>query len=250
MASNNHVRVSYIGAGVHFAAFLDQSTQNVWKIPKTILFSQGIDPRFFPSVDSLFSFFSHGKFSHPIPKPAPDFKDDVYRAVSQITATPRYENFFTTTKIFDSSDLILEFEGTTTHKYHDFSIRQTLLTPLSRRVFCRSKVSLAEHIYKINAHFWSYGVGFYRYAELLGYENHGLSAEGQLLGFDMTGVTTSLGKMTSRIGPENQKFQVKVRALSQLGRWIISNKDSDEFTECCNQHYSVQRLKRLWRSKV
>jgi hypothetical protein len=250
MAGPNHTRITYIGAGVHFAAFLDHSTQHVWKIPKTILFSQGIEPRVLSSVKPFAGIFSYGKQTYPTHNSGPNFKNYIYSAVSQITKIPGYENFFTTTEIFDSSDLILAFQDTTTHKYHDFSIRQSLLTPLSKRVFCRSKINLAKHIYEINSYFWTYGVGFYRYAELLGYENHGLSAEGQLLGFDLTGVTTSLDKMTSRIGPGNQKFQLKVRALSKLGRWHVSNNNSNEFIEFCNEYYSVPRLKKLWRSKI
>jgi len=250
MATLDHRRVTYIGAGVHFAAFLDEPAQKVWKIPKTILFSHGVDPRAFSPVKSFTGILAQGEISFPIHESGPDFKNYIYGVVSRITTTPRYETFFANTEIFDFSNLALGLRDKTTHEYHDFSIRQSVLTPVSQKVFCRDKINLAKHIYEINSHFWSYGIGFYRYAELLGYENHGFAAEGRLLGFDLTGVTTSLERMASRIGPGNEKFQIKVRALSKLRRWHVSNNDSSEFVAFCNEYYSVSRLKELWRSNI
>ena len=237
----------FLGAGVYFAAFSRPNASQVWKIPLENLRKLGFEKQFFAysrfATDSRWTFVKRKVRKVRVP----ELVRQTTLAAQQLTTVQGYSKFFAATEVASGAEIILDLGRCGIQSYSGFAVVQESLRPLNTDRILIDDESIVESIYSVNQFFWNHGIAFFRYAELLGFENHAFAPDGSIKGFDLTGVTTSLSKITARVGLENRKFR---SYLDKLCQRLSSQNDKqviDQFQKWCLDKYSVQNISDHWR---
>lgn len=235
----------FLGAGVYFAAFSYRDSPFVWKLPLDHLRSLGFESR----IGSYSQFSTESRFRFSLRKVGKlsitNLEHKVSRAIDSLSAIPNYERYFAFSQKSNEMSLKLNLGRRGVVETRGFCVIQEKLTPVSKKGINLDD-GYASKIFQINKFFWSHGIGFFRYAELLGFENHAWTEDQQLKGFDLTGVTTNREKLMSRVGESNPKFCKYLDGLCNKLRDGNSSDSIESFKRLCLKNYSPEIIARYW----
>ena len=237
--------LTIIGNGVHFAACAEEGSKWIYKVPvQVILGKRGSVSHSRGALNRLLERVGCGiKYSQW----TPDKERRVLYAGERIKTIGDYNRCIACFDMQQETKFKLLIRGEII-EYIGFAIKQEKLIPFETIERLPGLKDYVKRVYEINTMAWSHGVAFYKYAELLGWHNHGMSPNGCIKLFDFIDITEDLEFVCKRVGRRCEKFNARVNYLAKRLSKRFSREEVDYFIDYCYENYRGENIRNIWRS--